>query len=330
MAVTSSETVFNLSIYCTFCFTFRTHTDDLSTSGPVVLQRSLAATKTRAMSQRFSLHLSLETAYGSLAFFTSVLHNVFLLYHVDMFVSVYKIDKMSFFLGEIVFLFWNCINDPLFGWLSDRHYLQGGGKEHPHSDVVTRRIVALQKNGPMLALAFLTFWVAWAYPWLQFLVCMCVYDGFLTMVDLHHSALLADLAVSNEERTRLNSRCSLFSIVGSASVFVSYLLWHREDLTRFRAFCGLLACVSLVGFVVMCRLMKSAYARQRRQELAAQDSTGMQSSERLVCCCFLNGFFFLGPKYYYYFSKMIRKITVQPAYFISSHGLVWNFQFQFQ
>lgn len=228
------------------------------------------------------LHLSLETAYGSVALFTSILHNVFLLYHVDMFVSVYKIDKMSFFLGEIVFLIWNCINDPLFGWLSDRHYLQGS-KEHPHSDVVTRRIIALQKNGPMLALAFLAFWVAWAYPWLQFLVCMCVYDGFLTMVDLHHSALLADLAVSNEERTKLNSRCSLFSVVGSFSVFVSYLLWHKEDLTRFRSFCGLLACISLVGFVVMCSLLKSTYAaKQHTHQQSSLDNGAMQNSKRLV------------------------------------------------
>nr|KAG5687659.1 hypothetical protein BaRGS_027551 [Batillaria attramentaria] len=48
-------------------------------------------------------------AYGSIAFFTSILHNVFLLYHVDMFVSVYKIDKMSFWIGEAVFLVWNSV-----------------------------------------------------------------------------------------------------------------------------------------------------------------------------------------------------------------------------
>lgn len=82
--------------------------------------------------------------YGSLALFTSTLHNVFLLYYVDTFVSVYKIDKVSFWLGEVsktlvgilcfcvlrkrvlfqtVFLLWNSFNDPLFGWLSDRSFL---------------------------------------------------------------------------------------------------------------------------------------------------------------------------------------------------------------
>lgn len=69
--------------------------------------------------------LGLPTAvvYGSLALFVSVLHNVFLLYYVDTFVSVYKINKAAFWVGETVFLLWNSLNDPLFGWLSDRQFL---------------------------------------------------------------------------------------------------------------------------------------------------------------------------------------------------------------
>lgn len=61
--------------------------------------------------------------YGSLALFTSSLHNVFLLYYVDTFVSVYKINRTAFWVGETVFLLWNSLNDPLFGWLSDRQFL---------------------------------------------------------------------------------------------------------------------------------------------------------------------------------------------------------------
>lgn len=38
--------------------------------------------------------------YGSLALFTSSLHNVFLLYYVDTFVSVYKINRTAFWVGE--------------------------------------------------------------------------------------------------------------------------------------------------------------------------------------------------------------------------------------
>lgn len=47
------------------------------------------------------LGLPMAVVYGSLALFISVLHNVFLLYYVDTFVSVYKINKAAFWVGEV-------------------------------------------------------------------------------------------------------------------------------------------------------------------------------------------------------------------------------------
>jgi len=73
--------------------------------------------------QAWMLGLPTPVVYGSLALFISILHNVFLLYYVDTFVSVYKINKAAFWVGETVFLLWNSLNDPLFGWLSDRQFL---------------------------------------------------------------------------------------------------------------------------------------------------------------------------------------------------------------
>ena len=69
------------------------------------------------------LPASLSRHYGAITFFNTILHNVFLLYHVETFVSVYKIDKASFWIGETIFLLWNSFNDPLFGWISDKKYL---------------------------------------------------------------------------------------------------------------------------------------------------------------------------------------------------------------
>ena len=44
---------------------------------------------------------AVRLAYGSMSLFIAILHNVFLLYYVDIFVSVYKIDRNSFWLGEV-------------------------------------------------------------------------------------------------------------------------------------------------------------------------------------------------------------------------------------
>ena len=198
--------------------------------------------------------------YGLISFFISILHNVFLLYHVETFVSIYKIDKFSFWAGEVVFLIWNSCNDPLFGWISDKQYLfQTTDNYH----VVLKRLKALNLYGPLLAMAFATLWISWTNPAVQFVICLCLYDGFLTMMDLHHSALLADLAVSQESRTHLNFYCSLFSAFGSLSVFMSYLMWNRENLVTFQMFCMGLAAFSVVGFIISIRKLKQVYTKTR-------------------------------------------------------------------
>ncbi|KAI1887053.1 hypothetical protein AGOR_G00202070 [Albula goreensis] len=218
--------------------------------------------------------ISTAVLYGSLSLFISILHNVFLLYYVETFVSVYKIDKVSFWVGETVFLIWNSLNDPLFGWLSDRSFLSSpqSGPQISSPEVVLRRLRSVSRSGPLFALSFLAFWVAWARPALQFLVCLCLYDGFLTAVDLNHSALLADLAVSAGDRTRLNFYCSLFSALGSLSVFLSYSFWDKENFFSFRLFCVALASLSVLGFTAASHLLRRKFqneARLRQDEAAA-------------------------------------------------------------
>ena len=186
-----------------------------------------------------------------------MLHNVFLLFHVELFVSIYKIDKTSFWIGETIFLIWNSLNDPLFGWVSDKGYLQEHG--HKQSSVVLSRLSSLQRYGPLFAGSFLLFWLSWTWPALQFVVCLCLYDGFLTVIDLNHSALLADLSVSDVVRTRLNGYSSVFSAVGSLSVFLSYVAWNKDDLSMFRIFCIVLVVGSMAGFYISTTMLKKSF-----------------------------------------------------------------------
>lgn len=227
-----------------------------------------------------TIQIPVDMAYGSLALFTTVLHNIFLLFHVDMFVSVYKIDKTSFWIGEIVFLIWNSLNDPLFGWISDRKYLSSSaGKDHTKANIILKRISALSWTGPLFAVSFLSFWVPWTYPSVQFVICLCLYDGFLTMVDLHHSALMADLAVSADTRTKLNSRSSLFSIIGTASVFFSYAIWNKENLSSFRTFCLVLSLISLLGFWGITSLLKQIFRDQSETVIQKTENIPSDSLE---------------------------------------------------
>jgi len=54
----------------------------------------------------------------------------------------------------------------------------------------SKRLKALRIGGPLLALSFLTFWYPWASPTIQFIICINLYDGFLTYVDLNHQGIL--------------------------------------------------------------------------------------------------------------------------------------------
>jgi len=221
------------------------------------------------MAEEVSRHLGLH--YGSIALFTYILHNLFLLYHVDMFVSVYKIDKLSFWIGETIFLVWNSCNDPLFGWISDRRYLSAAVPGSDSLTVIRSRLRALKINGPLFAMSFITFWFAWTFPSLQFAVCLCLYDGFLTMIDLHHSALLADLAVHATARARLKMYCSVFSAIGSMSVFLSYIFWNHTTgsqgtIVPFQMFCFVLAVFSVGGFLMSTVTLEHMYCGKQHHE----------------------------------------------------------------
>ena len=212
------------------------------------------------------INRNLCLCYGSIALFQSMLHNVFLLYHVETFVSIYKIDKTSFWIGETIFLVWNSLNDPLFGWVSDREYLKESSSLN-NSAIVLRRLNALQRFGPLFAVSFLLFWISWTWPLLQFIVCLCLYDGFLTVIDLHHSALLSDLSVSADVRTHLSFYSSVFCAFGSISVFLSYVAWNKDDLSTFRMFCIGLAVLGVAGFYISTTLLTNAYISQNPSEM---------------------------------------------------------------
>uniref|UniRef100_UPI0035902372 transmembrane protein 180 n=1 Tax=Myxine glutinosa TaxID=7769 RepID=UPI0035902372 len=236
--------------------------------------------------------LATALSYGALAFCQNILHNVFLLYYVDVFVTVYHIDKLSFWLGETVFLVWNSVNDPLFGWMSDKKLLvtervPSNGGLSPAA-VVQQRLRQLGLVGPLFAFSFLTFWVSWASAGLQFVCCLCLYDAFLTAVTLQHNALLADMAVSVKDRVRLSNHNAVASALASASVFASTAFWSRENPRAFRLFCVALAVVAAIGFVVFTHLLRSVYLgtdqRHNPDSFAKQheDETGSVDAEVLV------------------------------------------------
>jgi len=190
---------------------------------------------------------SYRACYGLLSFFLALIHNVFLIYHVDVFVYSYQLDKSAFWLGEVAFLLWNSLNDPLFGYLADSDIVAQNVKiEREH--IIQRRLHSVKYYGPLLSLSFALFWLPILPLGLHFVLGLCLYDSFLTIVDLNLNSLLADISTSNSERTTLSKHRSMGNIAASVSVFISYSVWDQSDLATFKIFCTVLSFISCVGF----------------------------------------------------------------------------------
>ena len=152
-----------------------------------------------------------------------------------------------------MFLIWNSINDPLFGYLFDRHLLLG--KQLSKKSIVRSKIEKVRIFGPCLALAFYMFWSPVFTPELNFVIgkffkpqyrflywesflknkkALCLYDGFLTVVDLSLSSIMSDYTTSNTKRARLSKARSVGNILASFIVFLSYCVWDRDDIESFK------------------------------------------------------------------------------------------------
>jgi GPH family glycoside/pentoside/hexuronide:cation symporter len=115
---------------------------------------------------------------------------------------------------SLVYLFWNAVNDPLFGYITDNTRSKLG-----------RRIPYMRYTAPFLALTFVLVWYAppaagqRAIFWWM-LVTMLLYDSCYTMIGLVYSALLPEVTESDAERNDLQISASLFGMAGMVLGFL--------------------------------------------------------------------------------------------------------------
>jgi len=117
-------------------------------------------------------------------------------------------------LASVIYAIWNALNDPLFGYLSDRTRSKLG-----------RRIPYMRYTAPFLALTFIAVWLAPSglgqvglFAWM--LGAMLLYDTAYTIIGLVYSALLPEVSESDAERNSLQISSSLFGLLGMLLGFV--------------------------------------------------------------------------------------------------------------
>ncbi len=168
--------------------------------------------------------------YSLLSFLKTSIHYIHLVYYVQTYISIYQINSYSFWLAESVFLLWNCFNDLLFGWWSDRYISS-----------ISNRLDYLTKCGFLFSLSSLLFW----YPLvernssllgLQLVISLCLYDSFLTMIDLNYSSLLIEIG-QQHKREFLSSASAIGNAFGKNQLNLFVRLLENLILLKVRYHC---------------------------------------------------------------------------------------------
>ncbi len=167
-------------------------------------------------------------------------------------------------LASLIYAIWNAINDPLFGYITDRTRTKHG-----------RRIPYMRFTAPFLALTFSLVWLAprgvgsQALFWWM-LVTMLLYDTAYTIIGLVYSALLPEVTESDAERNGLQISSSLFGLLGTLLGFVI------PDFFRPKAggevtFLPLQVAMIVVGIVAMLLIIATTLKVKERPEFTQVD-----------------------------------------------------------
>ena len=144
---------------------------------------------------------------------------------------------------QVVFLIWNAVNDPLFGYIQDNP---------PYAWLHSRRL-CISYGAPVFAITFVLPWFPWGDyvnepSWLagvQLMICLCLYDAAYTFVLLAQCALFAELSSNHSDRVMLVRYSQVGSLLGSSSVlFSEYISANLENFGYFQIYAVVVAFVA--------------------------------------------------------------------------------------
>lgn len=177
---------------------------------------------------------------------------------------------MRYFAFQVIYMIWNAINDPLFGYIQDNSRLP----------CCSQRRLSILYGAPLYCLAFLVAWFPWraysAGDWLSGLhlsVALCAFDGLLTFVLLAQCALFAEISARHQSRLQLVQYSQVASLLGSSSVLFCSLLSHNME--DFGAFQGVTVLVAVLA--CCCMLYTGFHSDSRYDTRNGADEGGASS-----------------------------------------------------
>lgn len=186
-------------------------------------------------------------AYAAATFAASLMHTVFMTYYVKIYLTRFHVDTWWFNTAQIVFMVWNAVNDPLFGYVQDNcSFCWVKSRRH-----------SILYGAPLFALSFALTWFPWADyskpSWIsgvQLTFSLCFYDTMYTFVVLAQSALFTEMSNLQEDRIKLVKYSQVASLLGSSAVFFAGITSDNGEIyTNFVLCCCVIAVLAFVSMI---------------------------------------------------------------------------------
>lgn len=209
------------------------------------------------------------------AFGSDLMGTIFSFYYVKIFLNVYHIDDKWMNIAQVLFLVWNAINDPLFG------YIQDFGLGSCCKWITIRRKVMLY-CGPVYAVVFMIPWIPWSYgspDWLvglHLITSLFFYDAFLSLVMSAFCGMFTEVSTKHGARVRIVVYIELASLLASFVIFpVDKLSESLENLRNFQICSAVVAALAMMCFMFT-GLKAPKQIAQIEEMKAKKDSTSTQ------------------------------------------------------
>ena len=212
-----------------------------------------------------------KAIWGLANFGTSIIQGVFatttvIFYHVYL-----ALDPFYIGVAATIYAIWNALNDPIFGYLSDKTRTKLG-----------RRIPFMRFTAPFLALTFIIFWLVpinlpdfSTFLWM--LMLMSLYDTCYTIIGLVYAALLPELSEDDQVRGQFKQFSSLFYLLGVIfGFFIPEIVRPEVGQTNLTTFYIGMIVVGIIGTVC---IVITTYRFKERPEFTVVDKPlGLKAS----------------------------------------------------
>uniref|UniRef100_A0A914HEP8 Uncharacterized protein n=1 Tax=Globodera rostochiensis TaxID=31243 RepID=A0A914HEP8_GLORO len=185
-----------------------------------------------------------------------LMHTTFMFYYVKVFLNIFQVNEYWFNWSQLLFLVWNAVNDPLFGYLQD----VGGTWMKDRAKIFTH-------FGPFLVFSFLITWFPWrsssdSPPYvegLHLIVSLFLYDAFFSCIGVAWSALYSDSTRDHRKRVRGIKYAQFASLCSVNVITVVEKVSHSlENFGAFQVICLGLGIISLSCLYLAGRLGSSS------------------------------------------------------------------------